>query len=94
MENHNIDALSRRGNSKERIIKTIGRKSKSRGRSKYLGSYLNNFYRNVAKLGILRRTIDKKKSVERGKGLEDTPSIEWNTSLEEGGDVYLASTIT
>jgi hypothetical protein len=36
----------------------------------------------------------RSKSVERGKGSEDAPSTEEKTSMEEGGDVYLASSST
>jgi hypothetical protein len=36
----------------------------------------------------------RSKSVERGKGSEDVPSIEPKTSTNEGGDVYLDSSIT
>ena len=36
----------------------------------------------------------RSKSVERGKGLEDTPSTYVKSSSQEGGDVYLDSTIT
>jgi hypothetical protein len=36
----------------------------------------------------------RSKSVERGEGYDDVPSTEGETSLEEGGDVYLASSCT
>jgi hypothetical protein len=34
------------------------------------------------------------KSVDKGKGFNDVTSTKGNTSLEEGGDVYLSSSRT
>ena len=36
----------------------------------------------------------KSKAPEKGKGSNDAPSIEVKTTLDEGGDVYLASSST
>jgi hypothetical protein len=47
----------------------------------------------VVKLGIIRKIVDQK-NVDKSKGFDDAPSIEGKASLEEGGDVYLASTST
>ena len=43
----------------------------------------------MVSLVILRRTVNK--TLEKGKGSEDTSSIEKKSSIEEGGYVYLAS---
>ena len=93
MENHSIDALSvRAGRTKERG-KSIGGISKSRGRSKSLGDPLKMGCWKCGKPGHFKRNY-RSKSIERGKGPEDTSSIEKKSSTEEGRDVYLASTST
>ena len=93
MESQNADALSvRSGRPKERR-RYIGGRSKSRGRSKSPGDPLKTGCWKCGKPGHFKRNC-RAKSVERGKGLEDTSSIEKKPSSEEGGDVYLASTST
>ena len=93
MESHNIDALSvRSGHTKERG-KSIGGRSKSRGRSKSPGDPLKKLCWKCGKPGHFKKNC-RSKSVERGKGLEDNSSTEKKSSTEEGGDVYLDSTST
>ena len=46
-----------------------------------------------SKIGHFKKNY-RSKSVERGKGSEDTSSIENKSSIKEGGDVYLASKST
>ena len=93
MESHNTDALSMRlGYPKERR-RYIGGRSKSRGISKSPGDPLKTGCWKCGKPGHFKRNY-REKSVERGKGLEDTSSTEKKSSTEEGGDVYFASTST
>ena len=93
MESQNADVLSvRSGRPKERRRYTGGR-SKSRGRSKSPGDPLKTGCWKCGKPGHFKRNC-RAKSVERGKGPEDTSSTEKKPSSEEGGDVYLASTST
>ena len=93
MESHSTDALSvRSGHIKERG-KSIGGRSKYRGRSKSPGDPLKTGCWKCGKPGHFKRNC-RSKSIERGKGPEDTSSIEKKPSSEEGGDVYLASTST
>jgi len=93
MENHSTNALLVRGCSKEGGNKyTVGR-SKSRGGSKYPGNSLKNLYWKCGKVWHFKKDC-RSKSVERGKGLDETPPIERKFSSKEGGDVYLASTST
>ena len=80
MENHNIDALSvRSGCTKERG-RYMGARSKSRGRSKSLGDPLKKVCWKCSKLGHFKRNC-RSKSVERGKGSEDTSSTEKKSSI-------------
>ena len=93
MENHSTDALLvRLGHTKERG-KSIGGRSKSRGRSKSPGDPLNKLCWKCSKLGHFKKNC-RSKCVERGKGLEDTSSTEKKFSTKVGGRVYLASTGT
>ena len=90
MENHRTDTLSvRSGCTKERG-KSIEGRSKSRGRSKYLGDSLKMLCWKCDKPSHFKKNCNSK-TVEKGKGLEDTLSIEKKSSTEEGGDVYLDS---
>jgi hypothetical protein len=93
MGEHNMDALMVRGHSKERRNKFTGGRSKSRGRSKSLGDPLKKVCWKCGKPGNFKKNC-RSRSVERGKGIDDTTSMEGKSSLEEGGDVYLASTST
>ena len=93
MENHSTDALSvRLGHTKERGKSTRGR-SKSRGISKSLGDSLKKLCWKCGKPGHFKKKC-KSKSVEKGKGSNDTSSIEKKSVTEEGGDVFLSSTST
>ena len=93
IENHSTDALSvRLGHTKERG-KSIGGRSKSRGRSKFPGDSLKKLCWKCGKLGHFKKNY-RSKSVERGKGSKDTLSTKKKSSTEEGGDVYLDSTST
>ena len=93
MESQNANVLSvRLGRPKERR-RYIGGRSKSRGRSKSPGDPLKRVCWNCGKPGHFKRNC-RAKSVERGKGPEDTSSKEKKPSSEEGGDVHLASTST
>jgi hypothetical protein len=93
MGEHILDALMVRGHSKERRNKFTGGRSKSRGRSKSLGNPLKKVSWKCGKPGNFKKNC-RSGSVERGKGTDDTTSTEGNSSSKEGGDVYLASTIT
>ena len=93
MENHNTHDLSvRPGHTKERE-KSIGGRSQSRRRSTSPRDPLKKLFLKCGKLGHFKKN-HRSKSVERGKGLEDTSSIERKFSIEEGEDVYLDSTST
>ena len=93
IENHSTNALSvRLGHTKERGKSTRGR-SKSRGRFKSPGDPLKRLCWKCDKPSHFKKKC-RSKSVERGKGLEDTSSTEKKSSTKEGGDVYLASTGT
>ena len=84
MESHSTDSLSvRLGSTKERGKST-------RGRSNSPGDPLKRLHWKCSKPGHFKKSC-RSKSVERGKGSEDTSSIENKFSTEEGGDVYLAS---
>jgi len=87
MESQNANALLvRSGHPKERQ-RYIGGRSKSLGDPPKTGCW------KCGKPGHFKRNC-RAKSVERGKGLDDTSSTEKKPSSEEGGDVYLASTST
>jgi hypothetical protein len=93
MEIQSTYALFVRGCSQERNKnKSSSGRSKSRGRSKSLGKFVKVCWR-CGKEGNYKKQC-RSKSVERGKGSDDAPSIEEKTSTDEGGDVYLASSST
>ena len=92
MENHSSSALLvRLGHKKERG-KYIGGRSKSSCRSKSPEDPLNKLCWKCGKSSDFKENC-RLKCVERGKGLEDTSSIEKKSSTE-GEDVYLDSTST
>ena len=67
MENHSIDDLSlRQGHSKYRI-KSIGGRSKSRGRSNSPGDSLKKLCWKCSKPSHFKKNC-RSKNVERGKG--------------------------
>ena len=88
MENHSTNALSVRSCHTKERGKSIGGRSKSSDRSKSLRDSLNKLYWKCNKIGNFKKNC-KSKSVEKGKGSEDTSSMEKKSSTEEGGDVYL-----
>jgi hypothetical protein len=93
MDGHNTDALLVRGHTQDRNPgKPSAWRSKSIGRSKSLGKSL----RKCWKCGKTRHYNKdyKSKKVEKPKGSDSTSSTEAKISIEEGGDVYLASTST
>eukprot|EP00253_Pinus_taeda_P029912 PITA_29912 len=90
----NGDALSVRGRSQNRNKnKSSSGISKSRGRSKSLGKPIKVVRWKCGKEGHFRRDC-KSKAPDKGKGFDDAPSVEAKTTLDEGGDVYLASSST
>ena len=87
MENHSIDSLSvRSGHTKERG-KSTG------GRSKSLGDPLQRLCWKCGKPSHFKKKC-RAKSVERGKGPEDTSFTKNKSSTKEGRYVYLAFTGT
>eukprot|EP00253_Pinus_taeda_P013395 PITA_13395 len=94
MDNQNGDALSVRGWSQNRNKnKSSSRRSKSRGRYKSPGKPTKVVCWKCGKEGNFRREC-KSKAPDKGKGFDDAPSKEAKTTLNEGGDVYLASSST
>ena len=90
MEGQNGDALDVRGRSHNiNKNKSLGGRSKFRGRSKYPGKPIKECYK-CKKEGHFKREC-KSKSPEKGKGSDYAPSIEAKNTLDEDGDVYLAS---
>jgi hypothetical protein len=93
MDGHNTDALFLRGYTQDRNLgRTLGWKSKSIGRSKSLGKYSRKCWK-CGKTWNYKKDC-KSKKVEKPKGSDSISSTEAKTSIEEGGDVYLASTST
>jgi hypothetical protein len=89
MDIHTIYALSIRGCILDRNKnKSLNGRSKSRGRSKYLGKSLKKCWK-CSKVGHFKKDC-RSQIVERGKGYNDVPSVEGKASFE-GGDVHLAS---
>ena len=93
MENHRTDYLSARLDHTKLRGKSIGGRSKSRGRSKSPRYYLKKLCWKFGKPGHFKKNC-KSKRVEKGKGLEHTSSIDNKSSIEDGRDVYLDSTST
>ena len=67
--------------------------SKSRGRSKSLGKSIKVVCWKCRKEGHYKRDY-KSTSPDKGKRSNDAPSTEVKTTLDESGDVYLASSST
>jgi hypothetical protein len=84
MDNQSTYSLSIIG----RTLDTNTNKSYS-GKSKSLGKSLKKCWK-CGKVGNFKKDF-RSKSIERGKGSDDAPSTKGKSSLEEGGDVYLAS---
>ena len=79
MENHSINALSRRLGHCKYGIKATRERFEYRGRSKSLRDSSKKLCWKCSKPGHFMKNY-RSKSVERGKGSEDTLSIENNTS--------------
>jgi hypothetical protein len=93
MEGHSTNALFSRGRSQEiNRSKSSSGRSKSKGRYKSPGKFVKVCWR-CGKEGHFKKQC-RSKSVEKVKGSRGAPSIEENTSKEEGEDVYLASSST
>jgi hypothetical protein len=93
MEGQSTYALFARGCSQDRNrSKSSSGRSKSKGRSKSPGKFVKVCWR-CGKEGHFKKQC-RSKSIEKVKGSEGAPSTEENTSKEEGGDVYLASSST
>jgi len=94
MESKNGDSLSIRGWSQNRNRnKSSSGRSKSIGRSKSPRKPIKVVCWKYGKEGHYKRDC-KSKDLDREKGSNDAPSAEAKTTLDEGGDVYLASSST
>jgi hypothetical protein len=92
IEGQSIDTLFARGRSQERNrSKSSSGISKSKGRSKSPKIFVKFCWR-CGKEGHYKKQCTSK--IEKKKGSEEAPSTKKNTSKEEGGDVYLASSST
>jgi hypothetical protein len=92
MEGQSTNTLFTRGRFQERNrSKFSSGRSKSKGRSKYPGKFVKVCWRCGKQGHYKKKCISK---VEKNKGSKESPSIEENTSKEEGGDMYLASSST
>jgi hypothetical protein len=92
MEWQSTNTLFARVHSQERNrSKFWSGRSKSKGRYKSLRNFVKVCWR-CGKEGNYKKKCRSK--VEKKKGSEESPSIEENTSKEEGGDVYLGSSRT
>ena len=85
MEGENGDALSVRGRSQNRNKNKV-----SNGRSKSPRNFVKVMCWKCGKEGHHKKD-SRSKAPEKGKGSDDAPSAEAKTTLDEGGDVYLAS---
>eukprot|EP00253_Pinus_taeda_P026289 PITA_26289 len=94
MEIQNGDALFVRGRSQNRNkIKSSSGRSKSRGRSKSPGKPVKVVCWKCGKEGYYKRDYISK-APDKGKGSDNAPFVVVKTTLDEGGDVYLASSST
>eukprot|EP00253_Pinus_taeda_P022966 PITA_22966 len=94
MDNQNGDALSVRERSQNRNKNNSSSgRSKSRGRYKSPRKPTKVVCWKCGKEGHFRREC-KSKAPDKGKGSDDAASTEAKTTLDEGGDVYLASSST
>jgi hypothetical protein len=92
MEGQSTDTLFARGCSQEiNRSKFSSGRSKSKGRYKYPKKFLKVCWR-CGKEGHYKKQCRSK--VEKKKGSKEYPSTKENTSKEEVGDVYLASSST
>ena len=69
--------------------KVLSGRYKSRGRSKSPGKFLKVCWK-CGKEGHYKNEC-RSKAPKKGKGSDDAPFTEAKTTLDEGGDVYLAS---
>ena len=90
MEGQNGDALSVQGRSQNKNKnKVLSGRSQSRWRYKSLGNPVKACWKCGNEWNLKKDC--RSKALEKGKGYDDSPSIEVKTTLDEGGDVYLAS---